>query len=407
MFTKTILLAYKYRLYPNKKQKINFAQHFGCVRMIYNYFLNKQKQAYQTTKAPWNRFFYQAQIPELKKQLPYLKNVNSQSLQFSVQNLDKAYKNFFRHQMGEPCFKLKHHEQSFCVPQNVKVDFQKKQIFIPKLQTGINCKIHRIFNGEIKQATVIKTKTEKYYISIVVEQPDIAECLRVKLNEMPAIGIDVGLLSFLTLSDGTKVDNPHWFKESEEKLARLQRKLSKRVKCSNNRNKQRIKVAKQHQKVANQRKDFQHKLSRKIVDDNQVNMILVENLNIRGMLMNHKLAKHISSVAWGQFLRFLEYKTLRAGKHFSKIGRFEPTSKMCHVCGHINDSLNLSDRTWQCPHCLSMLDRDINAAINIRDIGLGLYTAGIAGINTCGEGTATVEPANLRQVSLLKQEASQ
>lgn len=399
-----MLSAYEYRAYPSMGQRNVFSQHFGCVRKVYNLFLGEHKQAYETEKTPWNRYMYQAKLPELKQQFPYLKDINSQSLQVAVQNLDKGYKSFFARRAKHPRFKSKHHKQSFCVPQNTKVDFERGLVFIPKLKTGIRCKLHRKFEGIIKQATISMTQGGEYYISILVETPDIVEQMQQTLDAATAIGIDVGLLSFLTLSDGTKVDNPRWFKQSEKKLARLQRKLSKRIKCSKNRNKQRIKVATQHRKVSNQRKDFQHKLSRKLVDDSQVSMIFVEDLNVRGMLKNRTLAKHISSVAWGQFLRFLEYKAHRAGKFFGKIGRFEPSSKMCHVCGHINHDLDLSERTWQCPHCLSTLDRDINAAINIRNIGL--HTAGIAGIHACGEGTPTVELPVLQQVRSLKQEAS-
>jgi putative transposase len=398
-----MLNTYQFRAYPNTGHKEFIAQHFGCTRKVYNHFLGKHEQDYKDSQKPWNFYEYKRELPVLKEQFPFLKDVNSQSLQAAVQNLDKAYKSFFARRAKHPRFKSKHHRQSFCVPQNTKVDFERGLVFIPKLKTGIRCKFHRRFEGTIKQTTLTKTQNGEYYISITVEEPDTVQKMQHTLDEAKAVGIDVGLLSFLTLSDGTKVDNPRWFKQSEKKLARVQRKLSKRIKGSKNRNKQRLKVAKQHQKVSNQRKDFQHKLSRKIVDDSQVSMIFVEDLNVRGMLKNRKLAKHISSVAWGQFLRFLEYKAHRAGKFFGKIGRFEPSSKMCHVCGHINHDLDLSERTWQCPHCLSVLDRDINAAINIRDIGL--HTAGIAGIHACGEETPTVEPSVLQQVTSLKQEA--
>jgi len=398
-----MLNTYQFRAYPNTGHKEFIAQHFGCTRKVYNHFLGEHEQDYKDSQKPWNFYEYKRELPALKEQFPFLKEVNSQSLQAAVQNLDRAYKSFFARRTKYPRFKSKHHKQSFCVPQNTKVDFDNGLVFIPKLKTGIKCRFHRRFEGTIKQTTITKTQNGEYYISITVEEPDTIQKMQHTLDEAKAVGIDVGLLSFLTLSDGTKVDNPRWFKQSEKKLARLQRKLSKRIKGSKNRNKQRLKVAKQHQKVSNQRKDFQHKLSRKIVDDNQVSMIFVEDLNVRGMLKNRKLAKHISSVAWGQFLRFLEYKAHRAGKFFGKIGRFDPSSKMCHVCGHINHDLDLSERTWQCPHCLSVLDRDINAAINIRNIGL--HTAGIAGIHACGEETPTVEPSVLQQVTSLKQEA--
>ena len=398
-----MLKAFEYRLCPNAKHRDAFAQHFGCVRKVYNHFLGEHKKAYEAEKTSWNFYEYKRKLPTLKQELLYLKDVNSQSLQAAVQNLDKGYKSFFAKRTGYPKFKSRHHKQSFCVPQNTKVDFEQGLVFIPKLKTGIKCKFHRRFEGTIKQSTISKTQNGEYYISITVEEPDTVQKMQQTLDAATAIGIDVGLLSFLTLSDGTKVDNPRWFKQSEKKLARLQRKLSKRIKGSKNRNKQRLKVAKQHQKVANQRKDFQHKLSHKIVDDNQVSMIFVEDLSVRGMLKNRKLAKHISSVAWSQFIRFVEYKAKRAGKFFGKIGRFEPSSKMCHVCGHVNPDLELKDRTWECPHCLSVLDRDINAAINIRNIGL--YTAGIAEIHACGEETPTVELSVLQQVASLKQEA--
>lgn len=398
------ILSYKYRLYPNKAQKEFLAQHFGCVRKIYNHFLSESGSDYQNYDQPWNRYRYQRQLPALKQQFAYLSDVNSQSLQVSLQNLDKAFKAFFKKRADYPQFKSKHYEQSFCIPQSTTVDFEAKTIFIPKLKTGIRCELHRAFEGQIKSSTITKNCQGQYYISITVER-DIEQEIVSTLDAAKAIGIDVGLESFLTMSDGTKVDNPRWLKKAERRLKKLQRRLSKKIKGSANRNKARIKVAKQHAKVSNQRKDFQHKLSRKIVDDNQVSMIFAEDLNIRGMLKNSRLAKSISSVAWGQFLRFLEYKAHRKGKLFQKIGKFKASSKLCHVCGYKHDNLELSDRTWKCPKCDTVHDRDINAAINIRNIGLN--TVGTTGIYACGEETSTIEPLILWQVTSPKQEAPQ
>ena len=396
------ILAYKYRLYPTAAQRIALAQHFGCVRKIYNHFLGKHNEAYEATKCSWNRYIFQAQIPDLKNELPYLKAANSQALQSSLLHLDRAFLAFFKKKSGYPSFKSKFYEQAFCVPQNTKVDFQKKLVFLPKFKTGIRCKFHRQFEGKIKSSTVIKTKTGEYYIAIVVERDIVAE-IQATIELAKCLGIDVGLESFLTMSNGVKIVNPRWLKQAEKKLKREQRRLSKKVKGSKNREKQRAILAKQHQKVSNQRKDFQHKLSRAIVDDNQVSAIFVEDLNIGGMLKNHCLAKAISSVAWGQFLRFLEYKAQRKGKLFAKIGRFRASTKPCNICGFVNEELTLFDRTWQCPNCLTVHDRDINAAINIRNIGWS--TVGTTGIYACGEGTSTFVAPLLKQVPSLKQEA--
>jgi len=398
------LLGYKYRLYPNKEQKEFLAKHFGCVRKIYNHFLGEHEQAYKDSKKPWNFYEYKRELPVLKEQFPFLSEINSQSLQDSLGNLDRAYKNFFEHRAKKPSFKSKWYDQACGIPQNAKVDFENGLVFVPKLKSGIKCEFHRRFEGNIKHATLMKNRQGQYFISLTIER-DIMLEIQKTFEQAKAIGIDVGLESFLTISDGTKIDNPRWLKQAEKKLKKLQCRLSKKIKGSNNRNKQRMKVAKQHAKVANQRKDFQHKLSRKIVDDNQVSMIFVEDLNINGMLKNHKLAKSISNVAWGQFLRFLEYKAHWKGKLFQRIGRFKASTKLCSVCGYHNNALELSDRIWQCPKCLTTHDRDINAAVNIRQIGLS--TAGIAGTHACGEGTPTVELSVLQQVLSLKQEAPQ
>jgi len=194
-----MLNTFQFRAYPNMEQQNIFSQHFGCVRKVYNLFLGEHKQAYEAEKTPWNRYMYQAKLPELKQQFPYLKDINSQSLQVAVQNLDKGYKSFFAQRANYPRFKSKHHKQSFCVPQNAKIDFDNGLVFIPKLKTGIRCKLHRKFEGTIKQATITKTQNGEYYISITMEQPDVVEQMQQTLDAATAIGIDVGLLSFLTL----------------------------------------------------------------------------------------------------------------------------------------------------------------------------------------------------------------
>jgi putative transposase len=306
------------------------------------------------------------ELVKLKKENIWMKEVNSQSLLASLKNLDNAYTRFFREKKGFPKFKSKYNpKQSFQCPQHCTVDFEKGLLNIPKVK-NIKTVFHRQFEGDIKTVTISKVPSGKYYVSILVEDGKSLP-IKPKLDRNDAIGIDMGLKDFVVTSDGDKIANPKYLRKSEERLARRQRKLSKKKKGSNNRNKQRKKVAKLHEKIANQRKDFLHKVSHQIVHKNH-GTICVEDLCVKGMVKNHKLAKSISDAGWGMLYTFLKYKSEWYGKNFLDIGQFEPSSKMCSVCGNIKSDLTLSDREWICSKCETKHDRDINASINIRNM---------------------------------------
>jgi putative transposase len=313
-------------------------------------------------------------LPDLKAQYNWLKDVNSQSLQSSIDNLDNAFQKFFRKEAEYPAFKSKNNPvQSFQIPQHYVVDLGKGTVKLPKVKEPIKVKFHRRFDGETRTATVSRTPTGKYFISILVEDGrEIPE----KVSSGPSIGIDVGISHFAILSTGEKIENLRHLKKSMAKLKAEQRALSRKKKGSGNRKIQRLVVAKLHEKITNQRNDFQHKLSNRLVNENQV--IVLEDMNIKGMVRNHCLAQAISDVAWGNFIMKLKYKAERCGKTIQQIGRFVPSSKLCSICGYKNADLTLKDRSWECPSCHTKHDRDINAAINILNIALNNAAAGTA-----------------------------
>ena len=359
--------AYKYRIYPNKVQQELLEKHFGCVRFCFNRGLDKKIKAYQQDKKRLSCFDLINELAKLKKEkeFEWLNEVNSQSLQMALRNLDNAFTNFFRKQNKFPNFKSKKHNiNSFQIPQHLKLS---DKLDIPKIK-GIKIIQHRKLEGKIKTATVSKTPTGKYYISILVEQ-DKKLPKKPKIKENTAIGIDLGIKTFATLSDGRKIDNPKYLKNSLKKLRRQQRWLSRKIKGSNNRKKQVKKVVLIHEKITNQRSDFLHKFSYQITHEKQVNTIAIEDLNVKGMVRNHCLAQAISDVSWSEFRRQLEYKTEWYGKNLLVIGRFEASSKTCS-CGQVNQELKLSDREWTCKKCGVKHDRDILAANNIKKFAL-------------------------------------
>ena len=361
-----MLKAYKYRIKPNKEQAEMFEKHFGATRFVYNWGLEQKTKSYQEGKKTLTFLGLGSELVKLKKENIWMKEVNSQSLLASLKNLDNAYTRFFREKKGFPKFKSKYNpKQSFQCPQHCAVDFEKGLLNIPKVK-NIKTVFHRQFEGDIKTVTISKVPSGKYYVSILVEDGKSLP-IKPKLDRNDAIGIDIGLKDFVVTSDGDKIANPKYLRKSEERLARRQRKLSVKKKGSNNRNKQRKKVAKLHKKIANQRKDFLHKVSHQIVHKNH-GTICVEDLCVKGMVKNRKLAKSISDAGWGMFYNFLKYKSEWHGKNFLDIGRFEPSSKMCSVCGNIKSDLTLSDREWICSKCETKHDRDINASINIRNM---------------------------------------
>ncbi len=356
-----MLKAYKYRLSPNAEQAVLLNKHFGSVRYLYNWALAKKTTAYQTENKSLSRYDIQRELPALKVEHEWLAEINSQSLQSALLNLDSAYTRFFREKKGFPRFKSKKdNRHSFQCPQNVKVDFDEQTMRLPKIGK-VRFVCSRTFEGAVKTVTVSRTATGKVFASVLVETPHVLP-VKAPIIQSNAVGIDVGLKDFATLSTGEVIANPRFLKKSLKKLKRLSHQHSKKKKGSNNRNKSRIRLARQHEKVTNQRNDFLHKTSTAITK--RFDTVCVENLNISGMMKNHKLARAIGDVAWGSFVSMLEYKCEWQGKNLVRIGRFEPSSKLC-TCGTLNQSLTLKDRVWTCGSCGTTHDRDLLAANNI------------------------------------------
>lgn len=370
--------GFRFRLYPNKNQAGFLEKHFGCVRFIYNYGLQRKITEYEKTKKPLSCFNLTKELPALKKEHEWLKEVNSQSLQMALRNLDNAFVRFFKMKNGFPNFKnKKNNRQSFQVPQYYRIEGNK--LWLPKFKKGLKMKYHREIEGIPKRLTIKKTPSGKYFVTILCELDD-ASPEKTKIEENTTIGIDVGLTHFATLSTGEKIENNRYLKKSLMKLKREQRTLSRKQKGSKKREKQRITVARVHEKITNQRNDFLHKLSSKLVRENQT--ICIEELAVSNMMQNHRLAQAIVDVSWGEFRRRLEYKTEWYGKNLILIGRFEPSSKLCNACGHVNRELTLADRTWVC-ECGVVHDRDVLAANNIKTFGL---------IKTIGQGLPESTP---------------
>ncbi len=307
-------------------------------------------------------------VHELKREHEWLKEVNSQSLLNSLINLESAFTRFFREKKGFPNFKSKKNLlQSFQIPQHYTVDFETNIIKLPKIKQPIKAKLHRKFEGKCKTATISKTPTGKFYISIFVDDgKELPE--KASFDDYSTLGIDVGLTHFAITSGGDKIDNPKHLKNSIQRLKVLQKRFSKKQKGSKNRAKARLAVSTLYEKISNQRVDFLHKTSSKIISENKA--VAIESLNISGMLKNHCLAQSISDVSWSTFFNQLEYKAEWYGKNLLKIGKFEPSTKICNVCGYHNGKMTLADREWQCPDCNANHDRDINAAINIKKFAL-------------------------------------
>ena len=369
--SKQIHKAYKFRIYPNEGQKVFFAKSFGCARFIWNRMLADKKAYYRLHKK-----MLKNTPAEYKKEFEWLKEVDSLALANAQIQLSQAFQHFFkRPEMGFPKFKNKGKKDSYSTNnQKGTVAIDGSFIKLPKIG-HIKANIHRSINGLIKSATVSKAPTGKYYVSVLVET--IAKPFP-KTNSN--IGIDLGLTDFIVLSDGTKVANPKFLSKLQNKLARAQKIMSKRALVakkdnrklcdSKNYQKQKLKVAKIHEKISNTRKDFLHKQSFNIVKNHDI--IVIEDLNVSGMLKNHKLAKAISDSSWSAFTTMLTYKADWYGKQLVKVDRWFPSSKTCSGCGHVlaKDELKLSDRSWSCPSCKAENDRDLNASVNILNEGL-------------------------------------
>ncbi len=357
-----MLKAFKYRLNPNKEQIVLLNKHIGASRFIYNLALETKQIAYAGNKHNLSCFELHSQLVDLKDELPWLKELNSQSLQQAITNLDKAYTAFFKGQNSFPNFKKKTNGGSFNIPQRVMVENGK--LVIPKFtkKNGIDIILHRELKGEIRQATISRTPNGKYFVSILCETGEQNK-VKPKIKEETSVGIDLGIKDFAITSNGEIFSNPKYLRKAQDKLKYVQSKYSK-----NKGKKTKQKLGKLHEKVTNKRKDFLHKVSTKLIRENQT--ICLENLNVSGMIKNHNLAQAISDVSWSTFVNMLEYKAEWYGTNILHIGRFEPSSKTCSNCGNINKELTLKDREWTCVKCNTTHDRDVNAAINIKNFSL-------------------------------------
>jgi transposase, IS605 OrfB family, central region len=415
-----MLKAYKYRIYPNEEQKTIFAKTFGCVRLVWNLMLKEKLERYQriselknsqslsgdlrnaySTLTAYNN---KEKIPRVtpakyKSEYPFLKEVDSLALANTQLNLEKAFKNYFKNpkHFGLPKFKKKKNKQAYTtnnVNNNIKIDFENGLLYLPRIKNGIKIKLHRKFEEKIKSVTIVKTTSGLYYASILVETENVKnkvkepraieshfwskeqaqplnsseKCLEHTINRV--CGIDLGLKDFAIITNDTgiyKIEHPKYLRKAEKRLKRLQIALSRKQKGSKNFEKARKRLAIQYEYVSNARNDFLHKLSKAIIDDNQV--IVVEDLNVKGM-QKTDLAKPVSDSGFGTFVRYLEYKADWYGRQLIKVDRFYPSSKLCSVCGYKYKELKLSDRYWQCPICGTYHDRDINASINLYKVGM-------------------------------------
>lgn len=375
---KTIYRSYQFELQPTQEQMELLNKHFGCVRFVYNHFLNERQNQYRANKKSDNYYRQAAALTDLKKkeETTWLNEVNAQSLQFALRCLDTAYVNFFRGNAKFPRFKSKKHKSSFTVPSRIRLD--RNMIYIARFREGIRVIDHREVRGIISRCTLSKTPAGKYLVSVLSQ-----EQYQPKEKTGAICGVDLGLKDFAITSDGVKFKNNKYTKKYEKKLAKAQKHLSRKTRGSNSFERQRRRVASVHEKIANSRRDNLHKVSHQLVTDYDI--IVLEDLNIKGMVKNHKLAKHILDAGWGIFVGLLEYKADWNDKQIIRINRFFPSSKTCCECGWVKQDLSLSVREWTCPLCNAAHDRDFNAANNILKEGLKILNSAGTVENTGGD----------------------
>lgn len=375
--------TYKFRLYPNNRQTELLARHFGCSRFVYNYFLNQRKEQYRLMGKSDNYYTQAKALTLLKNQeaTAWLKEVNSQTLQFAIRCLEVAYTNFFQKRAKFPCFKSKHSKNSFTVPQFATI--AGGRLFIPKFKEGINCRVHREIKGKIGKVTVTKTPSGKYFVSVFTEEEYTTPFA--KINK--SVGVDMGLKDLLVTSEGEIFKNNRYTKKYERKLAKAQRHLSRKKKGSRGYENQRLKVARIYDKITNSRNDYLHKCSISLVK--RYDTICIEDLNVKGMKRNHHIAKSITDASWSSFISMLTYKAEWNDKKVVKVDRYFPSSQTCNVCGYVNKrTRDLSIREWECPICCTHHNRDVNAAINILRFGFNHTSAGTVDY-TGGEDVST------------------
>ena len=358
--------AYKFRIYPNEEQKIIFAKTFGCTRFIYNKMLSDKIDYYQQTKQKLNNT-----PAQYKTEFEWLKEVDSLALANAQMNLQKAFTNFFNNpKSGFPKFKSKHKNRKSYTTNNQRntITLKNGYLKLPKLVDLVRVKQHRQIpkDHKIKSVTISQTTSGKYYASILCEYESQIQTVEPKTF----LGLDFSMKELYVASDNTSAEYPRYFRKSQEKLAREQRKLSKCVTGSQKRNKQRLKVAKLHEKVANQRKDFLHKLSRQIA--NAYDCVCIEDLDMKAMSQALNFGKSVADNGWGMFTTFLKYKLEDLGKQLIKIDKWFPSSKTCSKCGNVKENLSLSDRVYHCNYCGITINRDYNASMNIKNQGMKL-----------------------------------
>lgn len=367
--------AYKYRIYPNKKQQELIQKTFGCVRFVYNYYLNKRKEMYENGKVTFTYNMCSKDLTSLKKNFEWLKEPDKDSLQKALKDLDMAYQNFFKGHTGYPKFKSKKNRYKSYRTSYTKTSaggnimFIDKHIKLPKLGL-VKIRDKQIPQGRILNATISQEPNGHYYCSLCCTDVHFEQYPKTNKN----VGIDLGICDFAILSDGIKIENPQFYEQSEKKLAKLQRELSRKTIGSSRWNKTRLKVAKLQKHIANQRNDFLQKLTTTIVSNYDV--VAIEDLDVKSMKETASKIrnKRVGDVSWSEFRRMLTYKSQWYGKELSVIDRYYPSSQICHVCGYRDGKKSEDIRNWTCPNCHSELDRDINAAINILNEGLRLLS---------------------------------